>query len=521
MTMPTSNRRRPRTSSCSVTSTRRRIAGMGMKSAITLLALLHSPTSLPTKAFTQPISNVRRISQHSQHSFSQILYTSNNHEVDINAPIRTNQILSRLTQEEEVTLLQTMRAYPSHNPISQKARQTLLLHNLPLVQSIVTKILRSRPHLLKNNKGGKKGNSDDKVGAALSKNDLLHEGTIGLAEAIDRYDLAYAQTSKDSAMKKKKMMTKTTTNSITHPGITTTPLIPTGARLGTYATYWIRARIIRAIQSREHVFRFPEHVLQASHRLVKATEKMGLQWHVVTELADYDVITVAQKKLRDELCIVAGIKSDGLFREAVRVRTMSQVGSTTPLESWMMPSSSSLLATSGRSVFDDQTSLEEEGGGQEHIVETLSKFLVPREVEVLSLRYGLVSADEAEGSYELPQRVFRDYEAEAEEDLFGPNGVLSHYSETAAESIAAVAASTSKSTKSAAVVNASSSTQTPRKVKMMTSASNTLLPFKEIGKRMQFSGEYCRRTCSVALDKLTRAVEEGRLAESDFLLGFS
>ena len=69
---------------------------------------------------------------------------------------------------------------------------------------------------------------------------------------------------------------------------------------------------------------------------------MGLQWHVVTELADYDVITVAQKKLRDELCIVAGIKSDGLFREAVRVRTMSQVGSTTPLESWMMPSSSSL-----------------------------------------------------------------------------------------------------------------------------------------------------------------------------------
>ena len=520
MTMP-SNRRRPRTSSCSVTSTRRRIAGMGIKSAITLLALLRSPTSLPTNAFTQPISNVRRISQHSQHSLCQILYTSNNHEVDINAPIRTNQILSRLTQEEEVTLLQTMRAHPSHNPISQKARQTLLLHNLPLVQSIVTKILRSRPHLLKNNKGRKKGNSDDKVGAALSKNDLLHEGTIGLAEAIDRYDLAYAQTSKDSAMKKKKMMAKTTTNSITHPGITTTPLIPTGARLGTYATYWIRARIIRAIQSREHVFRFPEHVLQASHRLVKATEKMGLQWHVVTELADYDVITVAQKKLRDELCIVAGIKSDGLFREAVRVRTMSQVGSTTPLESWMMPSSSSLLATSGRSVFDDQTSLEEEGGGQEHIVETLSKFLVPREVEVLSLRYGLVSADEAEGSYELPQRVFRDYEAEAEEDLFGPNGVLSHYSETAAESIAAVAASTSKSTKSAAVVNASSSTQTPRKVKMMTSASNTLLPFKEIGKRMQFSGEYCRRTCSVALDKLTRAVEEGRLAESDFLLGFS
>jgi hypothetical protein len=34
------------------------------------------------------------------------------------------------------------------------------------------------------------------------------------------------------------------------------------------------------------------------------------------------------------------------------------------------------------------------------------------------------------------------------------------------------------------------------------------------------AGEYCRRTCSVALSKLSRAVEEGRLAESDFLLGW-
>jgi hypothetical protein len=55
---------------------------------------------------------------------------------------------------------------------------------------------------------------------------------------------------------------------------------------------------------------------------------------------------------------------------------------------------------------------------------------------------------------------------------------------------------------------------------MAKSANNSLLPFKEVGKRMKFSGEYCRRTCSVALSKLSRAVEEGRLAESDFLLGW-
>ena len=102
---------------------------------------------------------------------------------------------------------------------------------------------------------------------------LLHEGTIGLAEAIDRYDMAYAQDLKDCTGP---------TQASSSPS---SPIIPKGARLGTYATYWIRARIVRAIQSREHAFRFPEHALQASHRLVRAAQDMGLKWDVVAELA--------------------------------------------------------------------------------------------------------------------------------------------------------------------------------------------------------------------------------------------
>jgi len=428
-------------------------------------------------------------------------YTKNN-------PIRTKQPLYRLSQSEEVSLLQQMRSAPPNSPISQRARQTLLLHNLPLVQSIVTKILRSRPHLLQklgSNKSGGRDNGKDVGGAALSKDDLLHEGTIGLAEAIDKYDLAYAQSSSPTSKE-----SPATSGSI----------IPKGARLGTYATYWIRARIIRAIQSREHHIRFPEHVLQASHRLVKYARDIELSWSIVSELADYDVITVKQKKLRDELRVGAGIKSDSLFREAVRVRTMSLVGTTTPLESWMSPS----LDVSSA----EQPSLEEDGGGQEHIVETLSKHLSTREVEVLSLRYGLVPSEEeaaVEETQEQQQPGFRNYEAEAEEDLFGPNGMLSHYSDTPSDTpLVAAAASTSKSTAariSSTVAPSLSQSSPSKKKKIAATPTSTLLPFKEIGKRMQFSGEYCRRTCAVALDKLTRAVEEGRLAESDFLLGFS
>jgi hypothetical protein len=53
-----------------------------------------------------------------------------------------------------------------------------------------------------------------------------------------------------------------------------------------------------------------------------------------------------------------------------------------------------------------------------------------------------------------------------------------------------------------------------------TSPPPALLPFREIGRRMEYSAEYCRRTCSAALGKLARAAEEGRLAESDFSLGW-
>ena len=505
MTLQTS-RRRPRTISCSVATLAPTCSSKGsiITAAMSILALLRSPQNI--HAFTQPIrSSSPPTIRPKQFSFSQLFYKSTNDDIPSytkNNPIRTKQPLYRLSQSEEVSLLQQMRSSPPNSPISQRARQTLLLHNLPLVQSIVTKILRSRPHLLQKlvNKGGTCDNGKDVGGAALSKDDLLHEGTIGLAEAIDKYDLAYAQSSSPPTSKE---------------SATTDSIIPKGARLGTYATYWIRARIIRAIQSREHHIRFPEHVLQASHRLVKHARDIELSWSIVSELADYDVITVKQKKLRDELRAGAGIKSDSLFREAVRVRTMSLVGTTTPLESWMSPS---------LDVSSDQLSLEEDGG-QEHIVETLSKHLSTREVEVLSLRYGLVPSEEEsvvkESTQEQQQLGFRNYEAEAEEDLFGPNGMLSHYSDTPSDAPLVAVASKSTAARIPSTVAPSLQQSSPSKKKKIAAPNSTLLPFKEIGKRMQFSGEYCRRTCAVALDKLTRAVEEGRLAESDFLLGFS
>eukprot|EP00584_Thalassiosira_punctigera_P006011 CAMPEP_0172544338 /NCGR_PEP_ID=MMETSP1067-20121228/14518_1 /TAXON_ID=265564 ORGANISM="Thalassiosira punctigera, Strain Tpunct2005C2" /NCGR_SAMPLE_ID=MMETSP1067 /ASSEMBLY_ACC=CAM_ASM_000444 /LENGTH=500 /DNA_ID=CAMNT_0013330881 /DNA_START=183 /DNA_END=1685 /DNA_ORIENTATION=+ len=500
---------------------------MATKAAIGLLTLLRPmQNTTTTDAFVLPQSAVRL----PRRTFAQMLkihddddYGTEAHPVD-SSPIRSNHSgpLARLTHRQEVSLLRLMRAHPSHTSVYQMARQTLLLHNLPLVQSIVTKILSSRPHLAagrsgwarRSNNGSNTGNdyhgttqrrpskisgssgaSESRAGAALTRDDLLHEGTIGLAEAIDRYDLAYAYESGDeegSRPREDSVSSRSPRSATAGDGAN----LPKGARLGTYATYWIRARILRAIQSREYAVRFPEHALQASHRLARAAKDMGLDFRQVCELADYDVITVTQKQLRETLREKAGIKSESLFRDAVRVRTMSRSGSA-QLESWMSPSSS----------FHDLTYSE---AGQEHILETLSKFLGPREVEVLSLRYGLVSAEDDDDRQEAI--VFRDYLAEAEEDLFGPDGVLSHYPATPNRNgVAAVANTFDPIT---------THDQARGKTETRVRAAPVLLPFREIGKRMKFSGEYCRRTCAVALNKLTQAAEEGRLAESDFLLGW-
>lgn len=519
-------RRRTRSSTC-FTSLRQTGKAKKAAAAIILALLLVQSPPLTTDAFTMPTSAAGL-----QHRPSTEIWQASggggkaSRNLVQGSPIRTNtnQPLARLTRSEEVSLLRRMRAHPAHTSVSQMARQTLLLHNLPLVYSVVTKILGSRPHLAVQNggsirTGGNNGSNtgndyhggarqkskafsgssaaESRVGAALTRDDLLHEGTIGLAEAIDRYDLAYAQEEEDA--RSSSPADSSSGDPSSDPS--SEGALPGGARLGTYATYWIRARILRAIQSREHAVRFPEHALQASHRLAKAAREMGLEWgYVAAELADYDVISADQKKARDELRRKAGIKSEGLFRDAVRVRTMSRFGGTTPLdESWMSPSSSAAASGTGE---DDDGLLSSEAG-QEHILETLSKFLVPREVEVLSLRYGLVSA-EGQEEENKDARVFRDYQAEAENDLFGPEGMLSHYSATPKESSVA------------GEVTATSN----RADRIRARAAPALLPFKDIGKRMQFSGEYCRRTCAVALTKLTRAAEEGKLAESDFLLGW-
>jgi RNA polymerase primary sigma factor len=123
--------------------------------------------------------------------------------------------VSLLTPAQEVEL--TTYLHDRRNPPEQRehARRDLIEANLRLVLNIA----KQYRHM------------------GLAFPDLISEGNIGLMTAIDKFD-------------------------------------PTrGHRLSTYATWWIRQRILRYIISNQSIIRVPEHIVDKINRLRRETEK--------------------------------------------------------------------------------------------------------------------------------------------------------------------------------------------------------------------------------------------------------
>ncbi|MFN3681771.1 MAG: RNA polymerase sigma factor RpoD/SigA, partial [Nitrospira sp.] len=118
-----------------------------------------------------------------------------------------------LTREEEVKLAKRVARG------DKKAREQLALANLRLVVSIAKK----------------------HQGSGLSLLDLIQEGNIGLMKAIEKFD--YRK----------------------------------GYKFSTYATWWIRQGITRALADQARTIRVPVHQTEASHRILRVTRHLGQQ----------------------------------------------------------------------------------------------------------------------------------------------------------------------------------------------------------------------------------------------------
>ena len=199
-------------------------------------------------------------------------------------------------------------------PLISQARQKLIQSNLRLVVSIC-RHYRNR---------------------SVSFRDLIQEGNLGLIKAVEKFDY-------------KK-----------------------GFRLNTYASWWIRESINRAIEEKSRVIRIPVYVNEKFYKIKKAARDL-----LRDEGRELSVIELAGR-LRMSPVEVAKIMT--AFKEPVSLET-SLVDDIDPLENFLSDDRPSPIDTICDDIIKDSAA---------RIIESLP----PREAEILRLRFGLGDAGE-------------------------------------------------------------------------------------------------------------------------------
>jgi len=144
--------------------------------------------------------------------------------------------VSLLTHDEEINLTTTLANKSNERVLRENARRHLIEANLRLVLNIA----KQYRHM------------------GIPFADLISEGNIGLMTAIDKFN----------------------------PEL--------GHRLSTYATWWIRQRILRFIISNQSIIRVPEHIIDKINKLRKETEKFRQRENrepTISELAEQSEMT--------------------------------------------------------------------------------------------------------------------------------------------------------------------------------------------------------------------------------------
>ncbi|MHB0912128.1 MAG: RNA polymerase sigma factor RpoD [Armatimonadota bacterium] len=245
-----------------------------------------------------------------------------------------------LTMEEEVRLAKIIDEGDGKTPDAQIAKEKLIQANLRLVVSIAKRY----------------------SGRGMSFPDLIQEGNIGLIRAVEKFD--YRK----------------------------------GYKFSTYATWWIRQAITRAIADQGRTIRIPVHMVETINRLIKTSS------HLLQELGREPTLDELAKEM------------------SLPVERVSEIIRIAPeplsLETPIGEEEDSHLAD----FIQDQENMSPDDAAsyqllRERIVEVLSE-LSNRERDVLRMRFGLDDGyprtlEEVGRHFQVTRERIRQIEAKA------------------------------------------------------------------------------------------------------------